>query len=133
MLQSFEAQNEKYGNILPIKEIDFSHLREPEEWEIVINVIVPYLDTIATLCDIQISDGSFADTLNKCLSHLCAHLSRLANIYSKYYRRVKVLKDGVQGVSAVQTLNARLYFIYTIKIVYDHAFKVLGIEPVKYM
>ena len=54
-------------------------------------------------------------------------MAKLSNIYSKYYRRVKVLKEGLQGTSADQTLSAKLYFIRAIKLVYDHAFYVLGI------
>ena len=133
LVQSFEAQKEKYGNLLSIEDTEFSHLTEPEEWDIIINVIIPYIDMITTLRDIQINETSFLETLNRCLTHLCAHISKLSNIYSKYYRRVKVLKEGIHGTSAIQTLNARMYFIYTIKIVYEHAFEILGIKPVKYM
>ena len=133
LLESFEAQCSKYGNILPIEEIDFSYLKEPEEWEIIFNCIIPYLDTIATICDINFNEINSKETLNRCLSLICAHVSKLSNIYSKYYRRVKVLKEGLQGPSADQTLSAKLHLIRVIKLIYDHAFYILGIEPVKYM
>ena len=133
LLESFDGQSERYGNIMPINQVDFTFLKEPEEWDILLNCIVPYLDTLATLSDINLTESRSHETLNRCLSQLCSHLLKLSNTYSKYYRRVKLLKEGIHGVLAVQTLNSRLYLIHVIKSVYDHAFKILGIKPIKYM
>jgi len=133
LLESFEVQRKNYGNMMAIEEVDFSFLKEPEEWDIIVNGVIPYIETIATISDIKFNEIDSNETLNRCLHRICAHVSKLSNIYSKYYRRVKVLKEGLQGTSADQTLSAKLYFIRAIKLVYDHAFYVLGIVPVKYM
>ena len=37
LLESFDGQSEKYGNIMPINQVDFSFLKEPEEWDILLN------------------------------------------------------------------------------------------------
>jgi len=133
LLESFEVQRKNYGNMMAIEEVDFSFLKEPEEWDIIVNGVIPYIETIATISDIKFNEIDSNETLNRCLHRICTHVSKLSNIYSKYYRRVKVLKEGLQGTSADQTLSAKLYFIRAIKLVYDHAFYVLGIVPVKYM
>ena len=133
LVYSFKCQKQKYGEMLPLENVEFSYLREPEEWNIVFNVIVPYRQLITEISKIKFTEKQCSTKINKYLAQLCALLTKLANTYSKYYRRVRVLREGPQGHSVIQTLNARLYLMLVIKNVFDHGLGILGIHPVDYM
>jgi len=133
LLYSFQCQKEKYGNILPLEEVDFAYLREPEEWDIVFNTILSYQELMTSISTMQFDDVISYEKINKCLSQICGLLTKLTNAYSKYYRRVRVLREGPQSTSVIQTLNVRLYLLLTIKTVYDHAFNILIIHPIDQM
>jgi hypothetical protein len=133
LVYSFKCQKQKYGEILPLKNVEFSYLREPEEWNIVFDVILPYQELITEISKIKFTEKQCSTNINKYLARLCALLTKLSNTYSKYYRRVRVLREGPQGHSVIQTLNARLYLILVIKNVFDHGLGILGVHPVDYM
>ena len=132
-MYSFTCQKQKYGDILPLEKVEFSYLREPEEWNIIFDVILPYRELITDISKIKFTEKHCCTHINKYLAQLCALLSKLSNTYSKYYRRVRLLREGPQGYSVIQTLNARLYLILAIKNVFDHGLGILGIQPVDYM
>ena len=134
LLCSFKRQNDKYGDLVLLENVDFSHLREQEEWEIVFNLLLPYQELMTSFSNIQqFTCKNSKGKINKSLGQICGLLKNLSNVYSKYYRRVRVLREGPQGPTVIQTLNARIYLLLAIKIVYEHAFNILGIRPVDIM
>ena len=133
LLYSYKCQRDKYGDMLPISEVDFSHLREQEEWDIVFNCLIHYQDLITGVSKLELCDSLCFEQLNKILGKICLLLTKLSNMYSKYYRRVKILKHGPQVQSTKQTLNARLYLLLAIQSVYAHSFNIIDIQGMDYM
>lgn len=133
LLKAFSCRKEKYGDILPIDEVEFTYLLEQEEWNIVFNALIPYQELIREISSLQFESAKSQENINKCLSQICLLLIKLSNVYSKYYRRVRVLREGPQSDSVIQVLNARLYLLMAIKTVYDHAFYILDIHPINAM
>ena len=134
LLCTFKRQQGVYGDLFVLENVDFCNLREPEEWDIVFNCVLPYQELMNSISKIrQFETKESKETLYKSLGHVCGLLLNLSNKYSRYYRRVRVLRVGTQVPEVIQTLNARLYLLLAIKAIYEHAFIILGIDTVDSM
>ena len=100
---------------LPHEEVDFSLLKEEEEWELLFVFVLPYQDMLLLALD-----GLF-------LHRICQFLAALSGTFSRYYNRVHVLKGHS---SALPTTMARMKLLKAVKDIYAHAFGLLQIEPV---
>ena len=126
IVQVFRAFKQNYDLDLPdINDIDFSALVESEEWDLVFHSVLPYVDFLAGFNE-EITAAKL-QSLNK----MCFLLIGLANCFSKYYRRVRILRDPQPQL--LNVMYARLYLILTLRIVNEHAFDILGIRALKQM
>jgi len=109
-----------------VTDADFSLLTEEEEWELVFNGVLPYLDFLEAVRN-ECSSATLSN-VNK----IVATLTGMANCFSKYYRRVRILKSDPQP-QVLQVMHARLFLILVLRIVNEHAFGLLGIQALKQM
>ena len=100
-------------------QIDFSLLTEPEEWELVW-VHLSRVEEVINHCSKVLS-------LHKLVHLLCS----MATTYSRYYNRVKMLKDPLP--SLVPTIHARVVLTRHIDAVFDCLLNILGSEPLDIM
>jgi len=109
------VKNSDYPPLPSSDKIDFGSLTELEEWELVFNFLMPY-------CDI----------LEECARTLSFHklvnfLLSLATTYSRYYNRVKTLKDPLPHL--VPVVHARVFLITEVNKVFDDGLRILNLEP----
>lgn len=109
-----------------VASVDFDLLAEDEEWELLFNSVLPYLDFVQSVRNEPTSAA--LSNVNK----ICAVMIGLANCFSKYYRRVRILKNDPQP-QTLRVMHARLYLILVLRIVNQHAFDILGIRALKQM
>ena len=122
LLATFDEQVER-GVYPPVpndlEQIDFALLIQPEEWELVWGHL--------TLVEEVIHHCSKVLSLHK-LVHL---LYSLATTYSRYYNRVKMLKDPLP--SLVPTIHARVVLTRQINAVFARLLQILGCKPLDTM
>ena len=109
-----------------VASVDFDLLAEDEEWELLFNSVLPYLDFVQSVRNEPTSAA--LSNVNK----ICTVMIGLANCFSKYYRRVRILKNDPQP-QTLRVMHARLYLILVLRIVNQHAFDILGIRALKQM
>eukprot|EP00088_Acartia_fossae_P030056 TRINITY_DN3099_c0_g1_i8.p1 TRINITY_DN3099_c0_g1~~TRINITY_DN3099_c0_g1_i8.p1 ORF type:complete len:380 (+),score=32.00 TRINITY_DN3099_c0_g1_i8:38-1177(+) len=116
ILYSFE-ESVRDGVYPPINEenIDFGLLDTQEEWELFFVYILPYTDVL--------QEAVHMGKLHK----LPLHLIGLSNCLSRYYSRVKILRDPLP--SLVPTLHARIQFIKHIHAIILDGLDVMGLQP----
>jgi len=115
-----EYVNDGSYSKLPEKEnINFELLSETEEWELFYNFVIPFSDVL--------SDCLVAFSFHK----LVNHLSSMSSTYSRYYNRVKILKDPLPHV--IPIIHARIYLMIEVNRIYDLGFKILNIQPLNEM
>lgn len=102
-------------------EVDYSVLIEMEEWEIFINFILLYQETIASITQ---EDHKGIFRLNK----VCQLLVGLAKAFSRYYNRVRILREPLSHF--LPTIFARMNLLKAILMTFDHALKLLDISPI---
>lgn len=121
LLSTFEAMVSK--NIFPslptTENTNFSLLKEPEEWEIVFNFVLTYSQIVEECVQ------SFA------LHKLVIFLNSFACIFSKYYNRVKILKDPLPHL--VPNVHAKIHFVQILRDIVIHALDILNIKYVSKM
>ena len=122
LLATFDDQVKK-GVYPPVptylEQIDFSLLIEPEEWELVWGHLV-WVEEVINHCSKVLS-------MHK-LVHL---LYSLATTYSRYYNRVKMLKDPLP--SLVPTIHARVVLTRQINAVFARLLHIFGCKPLDTM
>jgi len=130
IVQIFRAFRQNYPpevqHLPDVDEVDFTSLVEDEEWDLVFHFVLPYADYIESFADRQVT----ADKLQN-VNKICSLLLGSANCFSKYYRRVRILRDPQPHLLTV--MYARLYLILALRIVNEHAFDILGIRALKQM
>lgn len=99
--------------------IDYSLLKEPEEWELFYNFILP--------CHEVISDCGEDRSLHK----LIAFLIKFASTYSRYYNRVKVLKEVVPNL--FPQVIARIWLLDKILDTFTSCLSILNLHPLRNM
>ncbi|XP_046749656.1 DALR anticodon-binding domain-containing protein 3 isoform X2 [Diprion similis] len=126
IFQKFDQQYLKgdYPSLPSIEEVDFSLLREAEEWELMHIFLLGYPEMVK-------SCARLTGDLEVCPHYICSFLSRLASKFSAYYRRVRVLTEGRDHL--LPTMMARLYLLKAIQIVTRNALSLLNLDPVSRM
>jgi len=97
-----------------VDSLDFGNLNEVEEWELLFNFILP-----------------FPDVLLECSRLLSFHklvnfLVNMASVYSRYYNRIKTLKDPLPHL--VPVIHARIYFLKEVNKIFDNSLMILNID-----
>eukprot|EP00090_Calanus_glacialis_P024834 TRINITY_DN38551_c0_g1_i1.p1 TRINITY_DN38551_c0_g1~~TRINITY_DN38551_c0_g1_i1.p1 ORF type:complete len:386 (-),score=87.96 TRINITY_DN38551_c0_g1_i1:24-1181(-) len=117
LLSTFDqhVKNKDYPPLPSSDQIGFGSLTEIEEWELLFNFLLPY-------CDI----------LEECARTLSFHklvnfLLSLATTYSRYYNRVKTLKDPLPHL--VPIVHARVFLIKEVNNVFDDGLRILNLKP----
>ena len=121
ILRTFDqcvARNE-YPPLPSSQNINFELLSEPEEWEMMFNFVLNYQNVIQECCRTL--------SLHKLVISLCSFVST----FSRYYNRVKILKDPLPHL--VPTVHAKIYFIKTISEVTIKALDILNISYISKM
>jgi len=121
ILRTFDL-HVKSGDYPPLpsrEDINFEVLSEIEEWELLFNFLLPY-------CDV----------LSECVRSLSFHklvnfLVSLASTYSRYYNRVKTLKDPLPHL--VPIIHARVCLIKEVNDVFDAGLEILNLKPLSKM
>lgn len=112
------------SNYPPLPEtVDFTLLNEPEEKVIFFDFILQYQSMLESTVESQ-------DEIIR-LHKIPHFLTGLSKIYSRYYNRVRVLRDPIDHL--LPTIFARIEFLNVIKIIMDHAFFILNVVPNKKM
>ncbi|XP_063401813.1 DALR anticodon-binding domain-containing protein 3-like [Mytilus trossulus] len=114
-----------YPPLPEISSIDFSKLREEDEWELLYNYICIYGDLIAETTEKFIPEDSI---ISKTHTHkVCNFLVSLSRHLSSYYSRTHVLGENLEHL--LPTMYARLYLLKVIHQIMCHALSLLGITP----
>lgn len=125
IFRAFEDPHSEYPDLPALDETDFSLLKEPEEWELLFNYVLPYKELLSSIVqDLLHNEGCR-------LPKLVQHLSGMAMAFSKYYNRVHVLKDPRPQL--LPTMFARIRLLQALKLTFTDAFHILGIEPLNNM
>ena len=121
-LYVFSFQSKEYP-ALP-DEIDFSLLQENEEWEIFFTCILPFTEIV--LSTVQ-EEAKEVFRLNK----ICALLIALSKTFSRYYNRVRILREPLPHF--LPTIFCRISFLKCIQITFEAGFALLDISPIRKM
>eukprot|EP00092_Neocalanus_flemingeri_P033317 GFUD01036232.1.p1 GENE.GFUD01036232.1~~GFUD01036232.1.p1 ORF type:complete len:388 (+),score=109.05 GFUD01036232.1:1232-2395(+) len=113
------VKNGDYSPLPPRADIKFEVLTEIEEWELLFNFLLPY-----------------GDILTECARSLSFHklvnfLVSLASTYSRYYNRVKTLKDPLPHL--VPIIHARVCLIKEVNDIFDAGLGILNLKPLSRM
>ena len=108
-----------YPQLPEMEKIDFNLLTEPEEWELMFNFLLSYQDVV--------TDCSKSLSVHKLVTFLCS----LASTFSRYYNRVKILKDPLPHLTPA--VHAKIYFVKEISSVVIMALDLLNISFVAKM
>ncbi|KOC60666.1 DALR anticodon-binding domain-containing protein 3 [Habropoda laboriosa] len=114
----------EYPNLVHINDVDFSLLKQEEEWELVYNFIIGYQEMIKDCLKL---DPIFQTNPQV----ICIFLSRLCQKFSIYYHRIRILTEAYDHL--IPTMIARLYMLYALQIVLQNALSLLDITPVSRM
>lgn len=114
-----------YPPLPDISHIDFSTLREEDEWELFYNYIFVYPDLIVETTEQFLPENSI---ISKIQTHkVCNFLIGLSRHLSSYYSRTHVL--GENRTHLLPTMYARLYLLKIIHGMMCHGLHQLGIVP----
>lgn len=117
LLASFDLQVSKgiYPSVPEIHDIHFGLLTEPEEWELMFNFLL-------------VVDDVIKESSNNLSLHKIVHfLFDLASTYSRYYNRVKTLKDPLP--SLIPIVHVRILLIREVNRISENLLNILGCEP----
>lgn len=112
----------RQGNRYPPipEDVDFSLLDEPEEKAIFFDYILQYPSMLKSVVE-ESCHGNIR------LHKIVYFLTGLSKIYSRYYNRVRVLRDPIDHL--LPTIFARIGLLNVVKILMDHAFSLLDLVP----
>ncbi|CAG2219455.1 DALR anticodon-binding domain-containing protein 3 [Mytilus edulis] len=114
-----------YPPLPEISSINFSTLREEDEWELFYNYIFIYGELISETTEQFIPEGSI---ISKIHTHkVCNFLVSLSRHLSSYYSRTHVLGENREHL--LPTMYARLYLLKVTHQIMCHALSLLGITP----
>ena len=103
----------QYPQLPEREKIDFNLLTEPEEWELMFNFLLSYQDVVR--------DCSSSLSVHKLVTFLCS----LATSFSRYYNRVKILKDPLPHL--IPAVHAKICFVKEVSSVVMKALGILNI------
>ncbi|XP_063221703.1 DALR anticodon-binding domain-containing protein 3 [Bacillus rossius redtenbacheri] len=113
-----------YPSLVPIEEVDFSLLKQQEEW----NLLSRYLLTFPHLVESCIGNTRSRPI---CSHRICLFLSELSRVYSGYYRRVRILTEPHEHLLPV--MFARIHLLRAVENVFRNALSLLDITPLEHM
>ncbi|XP_033744617.1 DALR anticodon-binding domain-containing protein 3-like isoform X2 [Pecten maximus] len=122
-----ESVREGHYPPLPnIEDVDFSLLREEDEWSLFFLYIFPYPDLIReTVEELVPASGAISTKIHT--HKICNLLINFSHSLSSYYSRTHIL--GENRPHLLPLMYARLYFLKIVLKVLSHALSLLGIEP----
>jgi len=127
LVRKFEDEQKlgKYPALPSIDEIDFSHLREEQEWRIFMKYIFAYPLLLNDLKESIMNCTTLH--INPPINKVTLFMSGMARDVSSYYHQTKVLLDPMPHLFPL--MFARIYLIRALEKVMHNAFKLLGINP----
>jgi len=96
-----------------------SLISEPEEWELMFNFILNFQNVLSQC------------SKSLCLSKLVIFLCGLSSTFSRYYSRVKILKDPLPHL--IPSVHARIFFVSSLCDVAIEALRILNINYIPSM
>ena len=102
-----------------VSDINLDLLSEPEEWELMFNFVLVYPDVLRECAQ--------ALSLHKLVSLLC----NFASIFSRYFSRVKVLKDPLPHL--IQSVHAKVFLVKHLTDITIQLLRILNIDYVSKM
>ncbi|CAH3157465.1 unnamed protein product [Porites evermanni] len=130
LFENFEKNVLKgiYPALPPIQEVDFSLLRDEDEWELILNFIVTFPSVIkSTVPKITLKSHNVIIQTNK----ICSFLFTLSHKFSSYYGRVHILGESRHHL--FPTMFARLYLMKALQQIILTCLKLLNISSLKQM
>lgn len=116
----------QYPPLPNIEDVDFSLLREEDEWTLFFLYVFPYPDLIRETVEELVPKSASIST--KIHTHkVCNLLINFSHSLSSYYSRTHIL--GENRPHLLPLMYARLYFLKIVLKVLSHALSLLGIEP----
>lgn len=125
LMEKFERQVTEgyYEKLQDIKDIDTSLLKEEEEWAM-FKLLLTFPEVISQAIN-ELDQG-------KASLHLIhKFLTSLANTFSIYYRRVRLLTENRAQLMPV--LFAKIHLLKTIQKIFNLTLAILNIEPIAFM
>ena len=122
LVRTFEAgvlRGDYPGLPSNVNDINLELLSEPEEWELMFNFVLLYPDVLRE-CAQSLS-------LHKLVSLLC----NFASIFSRYFSRVKVLKDPLPHL--IQGVHVKVFLVKHLITITIKLLKILNIDYVSKM
>lgn len=116
--------SQEYPELPNCNDIDFSVLKQPEEWELFYVYIIQFPMVIKS-CIKDVEKG----IINP--QHLIFFLSNLSSIFSVYYRRVRILTNPKEHMFSL--IHARIYLLKALQCVFHNALHLLNIDPIREM
>jgi len=129
ILRVFEKNVKKgvYPPLPPPDQVDWEVLTEDEEWLLVHVYLLQYAPLLRSLSQSLLRDGQLA-------SHrLAQFLSGLSRCYSRYYSRVRVLRDGSPVARVLHVMAARIHLVKHTLAVIEDGLSILDINSVNRM
>ena len=122
LVRTFEAgvfRGDYPGLPSDVNDINLDLLSEPEEWELMFNFVLVYPDVLRE-CAQSLS-------LHKLVSLLC----NFASIFSRYFSRVKVLKDPLPHL--IPSVHAKVFLVKHLTDITIKLLRILNIDYVSKM
>ncbi|XP_077979309.1 DALR anticodon-binding domain-containing protein 3-like isoform X2 [Glandiceps talaboti] len=120
------VQQDLYPSLPDIDVVDFSLLREDEEWELLFHYLLPY-PSLVRECVGNVTQGNPHIQI---LTHkVCNFLMSLSRDLSSYYGRIHVLTEPRPHL--LPTMFARLYFLKAVQQVMKNGLTLLNITPLE--
>ncbi|XP_023326869.1 DALR anticodon-binding domain-containing protein 3-like isoform X1 [Eurytemora carolleeae] len=101
-----------YPPLLPV--FNYTLLKEEEEWEICFVYLLPYPDLLEEVVQ------------QHTVHRIPLHLIGLSKCLSRYYSRVKVLKDPLPQL--IPIIHSRIQFLQEIQKVFQSSLYILGLQ-----
>lgn len=122
-----ESVSKGYYPPLPkISDVDFSLLREEDEWSLFFHYVFPYPDLLRETVEELVPKA--ASIVTKMHTHkICNFLINFSHSLSSYYSRTHVLGENRSHLLPV--MFSRLYFLKVVYKILCHALSLLGIDP----
>lgn len=99
--------------------LNYTLLTEDEEWEICFVYLLPYLDIMKDVVQHQ------------AVHRIPLHLVGLSKCLSRYYSRVKVLRDPLPKL--IPVIHARILFLKEVQKIFKSSFRILGLQALEKM
>lgn len=125
LMKKFESKvSQGYYETLPeVGDVDLSLLKEEEEWQL-LKLLLIFPDVIDRSIN-ELNQGKVS------LHLIHKFLSSLVNVFSIYYRRVRVLTENRSHLQ--QVLFAKIHFLRIVRKILNETLVIFGIMPLEMM